>query len=58
MSIDPLENQLNAMVNNQDDDDDDDDIIHFIDSSEQWNEWRRDLATQMFNEWRANRNPR
>ena len=57
MAIDPLEKQLNGMVNNQDDYDDDD-IINFIDSSEQWNEWRRDLATQMFNEWRANRNPR
>ncbi|XP_040362735.1 protein ALP1-like isoform X2 [Rosa chinensis] len=56
MAIDPLENQLNAIMDNEDDDDDD--IINFIDSSEQWNDWRRELATQMFNEWRGNRNTR
>lgn len=54
MAIDPLENQLPNQF--EDDNHDDDDIISSIDSSEQWNNWRRDLATEMFNEWRASRN--
>ena len=43
IAIDPLEIELNANAANQDDVDNDD-MINFIDSSEQWNNWRSELA--------------
>lgn len=54
MAVDPIEHELPDLYT--EDEDDMDNIITSIDSSEIWNNWRRDLAKTMFDTWTASRN--
>ena len=50
MPIDPLEELLVEEI-----DDIEADPITTVESSPQWSQWRDNLATEMFDEWQANR---
>ncbi|XP_038721080.1 uncharacterized protein LOC120013366 [Tripterygium wilfordii] len=55
MPVDPLEDDLE--VNEEDTSEMagemDGELIARVETSTQWNDWRRDLAVQMFNEWKS-----
>jgi len=56
MSVDPLENNFGEFVWVNDDlGEDDENIIHVIEPSNVWMNWRMELATQLFNEWQTSR---
>ncbi|KAL6187964.1 hypothetical protein ACLB2K_039359 [Fragaria x ananassa] len=52
MSVDPMENVVFPL---EPQNLEDIDVVGTVDSSDQWNAWRNDLALQMFNEWRGRR---
>lgn len=50
MSVDPIEQEVNDQVISQDS------SVEFVDTvetSQQWVNWRDELATTMYNEWRT-----
>ncbi|KAK9286078.1 hypothetical protein L1049_014458 [Liquidambar formosana] len=53
MAVDPFEEKSNAIVGNEAELLGD--PITTIEASNQWTEWRDNLAQEMFNEWRASR---
>ncbi|KAG8377238.1 hypothetical protein BUALT_Bualt08G0007500 [Buddleja alternifolia] len=54
MPYDPLEAEI-PEVDDQISDDNDVAFINQVEPSQQWSNWRENLATNMFDEWRGNR---
>lgn len=52
MVVDPMEHLLGEFIVNHHDDVWDNDVIDSVETSQEWNMWRDNLARSMFNEWR------
>lgn len=55
MPNDPLEQEIEANQNAAPPNDMGEEFIDVVEPTDQWSEWRTALATQMFNDWQANR---
>ena len=55
MSYDPLEEDLPEYITNDENVQNNLDVIDSVETSNEWTNWRRQLAEDMYNEWRAAR---
>ncbi|GAB4826360.1 hypothetical protein Ancab_040358 [Ancistrocladus abbreviatus] len=56
MEYDPIEEEYEEQVEHSHGSNETEEIISSVDPTNEWSEWRANLATNMFNEWRAHRN--